>query len=86
MASTVSRLSNTGTGTFAAAVDLAAPLNPHAISIGDLDGDGAPEIVIAAHGADAIGVFDNTGGAIASPVTFPVGDGPEDSIAMAGST
>ena len=38
--------------------------------------------MIAAHGADAVGVFTNTNGTFAAVVTFPVGDGPEDSVAI----
>ena len=66
---TVSVLRNTGTpGTIALAakVDLTAGTSPRGASIGDLDGDGRPEVVAVNSGDDDISVFHN----IADPPTI----------------
>jgi hypothetical protein len=60
---TVSVFQNTstiGAITFAARIDLATDGSPVGIAVGDLDGDGKPDIVVANAYSDTISVFRNT--------------------------
>ncbi len=47
LASTVSVLNNSGNGIFSGRVDYAAGARPYAPAIGDLDGDGRPDLAVA---------------------------------------
>ncbi len=52
-------------GSFAPRIDFAAAANPHSLSVGDLDGDGRPDVVAAANYGDVLSLYRN----ISSP--FP---------------
>jgi len=52
--------SNVGTISFAAKVDITTGVNPIPASIGDIDGDGKPDLVLANHGSNTVSVFRNT--------------------------
>jgi alpha-tubulin suppressor-like RCC1 family protein len=54
------------TNSFAAHVDIATGLSPEGVAIGDLDGDGRPDIAVANIGGNSVSVFRNLnpGGAI----------------------
>ncbi len=52
--------STSGAVSFAAKQDFTTGSNPHDIAIGDLDGDGKPELVTANYGSNTISVFRNT--------------------------
>ncbi|MES2703357.1 MAG: FG-GAP-like repeat-containing protein [Bacteroidota bacterium] len=75
---TVSVYHNTGTvgsitsGSFATRVIFATASNPLSVAIGDLDGDGKPDLAVANQGAHTVSVFRNAGstGAITTG-TFP---------------
>ena len=64
--STVSVFRNTATtgsidaGSFAAKVDFATGTNPFSVAIGDLDGDGKPDLAVANYGANTVSVIRNT--------------------------
>ncbi len=67
----------------AAKIDFTTGANPYNIAIGDLDGDGKPDLVVANYGSNTISVFRNTstGGSItaasfAAKVDFTTGNGP----------
>ena len=71
------------TNSFAARLNLPAPGTPAAVAIGDLDGDGRPEIVVADNSSSAVSVLQNqslpgllTSNSFAAPVNFAVGLNP----------
>ena len=71
---TVSVLHNTSStgsitsASFATKVDFATASHPYSIAIGDLDGDGKPEMAVSNQGANSVSIFRNTStqGAITS--------------------
>ena len=81
--SSVSVLRNTATSgfiSFAARVDFATGTNPSSVAIGDLDGDGKPDLVAANSSSNTVSALRNTStsGSISfdSRVDFTVGDNP----------
>lgn len=72
--------STSGTITFAARVDVAAGSSPTSIAIGDIDGNGKPDLVVANYLSNTVSVFRNNSvsGSIsfAARVDFVVGSGP----------
>ncbi len=81
--STVSVLRNTcpvGSISFAAKVDFTSGFTPYFVAVGDVDGDGKPDLVTANQNGDNISVLRNTStsGSIsfAAKVDFPVGNVP----------
>jgi LPXTG-site transpeptidase (sortase) family protein len=72
---TVSVLRNTSTsgiiipGSFAAKVDYGTGASPVSVAIGDLDGDGKPDLAVANEGSDTISVLRNT--SISGSISFP---------------
>ena len=58
---TVSVLVNRGDGSFKANVDYATGRDPHTVAIGDLNGDGKPDLAITNYRAHTVSVFVNTG-------------------------
>ncbi len=85
----ISVLRNTGTAgsittsSFAAKIDLTTAANPYSVALGDLDGDGKPELVTAnsGTGANSVSVLRNTGTAagsvsFAAKTDFTTGAGP----------
>jgi len=89
LSNTVSVFKNmTATGTitansFAVKVDIATGENPSSVAVGDLDGDGKPDLAVANDGSNTVSVFRNTGvaGAItvssfAPKVDFATGSNP----------
>lgn len=48
-------------GSFASAVDYAAGASPSAIQIGDLDGNGKPELVVSNYLSSTLSIYTNTG-------------------------
>ncbi len=80
---TVSIFRNTGTigsVSFATKVDFTTGLFPISVAIGDVDGDGKPDIVVTNYSSGSISVFRNTGtiGSVsyAAKVDFMTGSGP----------
>lgn len=77
----VSVLLNTstpGTISFATRVDFAAGSTPRSVSIGDIDGDGKPDLVASSSGSNSVGVFRNTSttgvASFASRIDFGTGN------------
>jgi gliding motility-associated-like protein len=85
---TVSVYRNTSTsgslsaGSFAVRVDLPTGMHPQNVAIGDIDGDGKPDIAVTNNGDDIVSIFRNTtapgsitAGSFAARVDFPTGTG-----------
>jgi hypothetical protein len=75
-------------GSFAAKVDFTTGINPYSVALGDLDGDGKPELAVANNASVTVSVFRNTtisgsigAGSFAAKVDFATGFGPR-SVAM----
>jgi hypothetical protein len=71
------------TGSFAAKVDFATGSNPNSVAIGDIDGDGKPDLAVANSGTTSVSVFRNTSttgsitsGSFAVKVDFVTGTTP----------
>ena len=71
------------TGSFAAKVDFTTGPNPYSVAIGDLDGDGKPELTVANNSSNSVSVFRNTSttgsittGSFAAKVDFTTGTNP----------
>jgi gliding motility-associated-like protein len=88
--STVSIFRNTSTsgsvttGSFAAKVDFTTGSTPYYAAIGDIDGDGKPDLAVANNGSQTVSVFRNTSstgflttGSFATRVDFSTGTGPQ---------
>ncbi len=82
-AASVSVLRNTGSNgtiSFATKVDYTTGSNPYNVAIGDIDGDGKPEIVVTNYTATSVSVFLNTGSlgniSFAAKSDFTVGTDP----------
>jgi len=80
---TVSVFRNTSTSgvvSFLSRVDFSTGPSPYSVSIGDLDGDGKPDIAIANNGDNTASVYQNTstsgGVSFAAKVDFSAGSGP----------
>jgi hypothetical protein len=72
----------TTTGTLSRTVRYDTGSNPRAIAVGDLDGDGRDDVVVANQGDDTLGVFwQSAGGTLSAMQTFPTGDAP-DGVAL----
>ncbi len=77
--STISVMLGNGNGTFQSPVTYAVGSNPIAVAIGDLNGDGIPDIAVANYGSKTISVlFGNGNGTFQTPaVTYAVGTNPQ---------
>jgi hypothetical protein len=71
-------------GSFAAQVTFATGTQPRSVAIGDIDGDGKPDLAVANQGTNTVSVFRNTSssgsittGSFASHITFATGIGPQ---------
>ncbi len=74
---TVSVLVNSGTGTFAPKVDYPTGINPSSVALGDVDGDGKTDIVVANAVSGTVSVLVNSGtGTFAPKVDYPPGGSP----------
>ena len=72
--STVSVLLNNGDGTFGAAVSHGVGVGPRSVAVGDMDGDGAPDLVVLNAVSDDVSVLLNAGaGTFAGQVTYSAG-------------
>ena len=83
----VSVLRNTsspGAVTFATAIDFAAGTNPISVSIGDINGDGKPDLVSGNDGSNTLSVFQNTSApaaiSFAAKVDLATGANPSSGI------
>jgi hypothetical protein len=70
------------TSGFATKVDFATGTTPQAVAIGDLDGDGRPDLAVANSGSASVSVFSNvasvlTAGSPAARVDFATGAAPQ---------
>ncbi|HWP81242.1 MAG TPA: FG-GAP-like repeat-containing protein [Bacteroidota bacterium] len=73
---------NITTGAFAAKADSITGGSPEGVAVGDIDGDGKPDVVVANFGSNTVSVFRNTTASgsltFASKVDLTVGSGPYD--------
>jgi FG-GAP-like repeat/IPT/TIG domain/FG-GAP repeat len=79
-----SSVGSINTGSFAFGVDIATGSIPYSVSIGDLDGDGKPDLAVANDGSNTVSIFRNTSfigvintGSFASKVDFATGTEPQ---------
>jgi len=76
--STVSVLLNRGDGSFRATVEYGTGGGPNSVAIGDLNGDGRPDLATANSEANTVSVLMNTGdGSLRAKVDYGTGPGPE---------
>ena len=88
-ANTVSILRNTSSsgsissGSFSAKVDFTTGTNPYSVAIGDIDGDGKPDLAVANGGSNKVSIFRNTASSgsinsssFAAKVDFTTGNNP----------
>src|ERR1019366_823085 len=72
--------STSGTVSFAAKVDFTTGGNPESVSIGDIDGDGKPDLVLANNASSTVSVLRNTSTSgtvsFAAKVDFATGASP----------
>ena len=72
--------SSSGTVSFAAKADFTTGTNPYSVAIGDLDGDGKPDLAVANNGSNTVSVLRNTSvsGTVgfATKVDFTTGTAP----------
>ena len=75
--------STTGGISFAAKVDFGTGVSPKSLSIGDIDGDGKPDLVVTNSGSNTVSVFRNTStpgiinaGSFAAKIDFTTGSTP----------
>jgi hypothetical protein len=73
----VSILLGNGDGTFQAANNIAAGKNPVSVAVGDFNGDGRLDLVVANHGNNTVSVLLGNGdGTFQGPVGYTTGNGP----------
>ena len=75
----ISVLKGNGDGTFAAKTDYptGSYTSPYSIAVGDFNGDGQSDIVVANFLSSNVGIFiGNGGGGFAAETTYPVGSNP----------
>ena len=73
----VSVMLGNGDGTFRARQDIATGGLPHSVAVGDLNGDGWPDLAVANYGTNALSVFLGIGaGSFAASKDFDAGPGP----------
>jgi len=79
----ISSVGSITTGSFAAKVDFATGTNPYALAIGDLDGDGKPDMAVTNNGSSTVSIFRNTptvgsitASSFAAKVDFTTGTAP----------
>ena len=67
-----------GDGSFQSAVNYGAGDEPRSVAIGDLNGDGNPDLAVANVGSDNVSVLLGNGdGSFQSAVNYGAGDGPD---------
>ena len=81
----ISTSGSISTGSFAPGVNFMTGTNPHRIAIGDIDGDGKPDIAVTNEGSNSVSVFRNTStsgsistGSLAPEVDLTAGTNPFD--------
>ena len=74
---------SSGGFSFAGKVDFPTGLSPNCVAVGDMDGDGKPDLAVVNYGSNSISVLRNTassgsldGSSFSSKVDFPVGNNP----------
>ena len=89
--STISVIRNTATsgsiglGSFAATVDFATGTNPFSVALGDLDGDGKPELTAANYGSNTVSVLRNSDLPPVITSFSPTSAKPGDAVTLTGT-
>ncbi|TAG97729.1 MAG: hypothetical protein EAZ17_09540 [Sphingobacteriales bacterium] len=80
--------SNSGTVTFAAKEDFVTGSEPHSVAIGDLDGDGKPDLAVTNNGigVNTVSVFRNADIVVPTITSFtPLSAKPGDAVTITGT-